>query len=144
MGPIGDEIARLLTVSNSSIDYLKLDAEITALVNDAIVKPYPPTDDYGPRNRWQFYSVDGKHFLGSEHRITILPYSTDLTSAISLLKKYLSQPWEITIYKTYDDLFWQVTLDVGKKSDPYRKTYRNWHEELPMAVVKTFFDAIKE
>ena len=63
----------------------ELDAEITASLHNAAVKPYPPSDDFGPRDRWQFWSQDGKHFIGSEAKFPVPLYTTSLDAALALI-----------------------------------------------------------
>lgn len=63
----------------------ELDAEIVARLNNAVVKRYPPTDDFGPRNRWQFWSEDGKHFLGNESKFPIPPLTRSIDAALTLV-----------------------------------------------------------
>ena len=60
----------------------ELDARIVALLNNAVVKRYPPSDNFGPHDYWQFWSKDGKHFLGSESKFPIRPHTTDLQCAV--------------------------------------------------------------
>lgn len=64
-----------------------LDAAIVAELHDSIVKPYPPTDDFGPKNRWQFWSRDGKHFLSNESKWPVLPYTASFDAALTLIPK---------------------------------------------------------
>lgn len=63
----------------------ELDAAIVAAMNNAIVKPYPPTDDFGPKDRWQFWSRDGAHFLGSEGKFPVKPVTASLDAAMTLV-----------------------------------------------------------
>lgn len=81
-----DVISRLLVADDGSEE---LDADIVALLNHAVVRRYPPTDDYGPKNRWQFWSSDGHHFLGNEGqlRFKVYQYTTSLDRAMSLIPK---------------------------------------------------------
>ncbi len=67
----------------------RLDAEIVAALNDALLKPYPPQTDFGPGQRWQFWSLDGKHFLGNEARppFRVLPFTASLDAAMTLVVK---------------------------------------------------------
>lgn len=72
----------------------ELDAEIVALLNDCIVKRYPPTDDFGPKATWQFWSNDGKHFIGSDShsptsKFFVPKLTASLDAAISLVEKML-------------------------------------------------------
>jgi hypothetical protein len=67
----------------------ELDAEITAVINNCIVKPYPPTDDFGPRNKWQFWSSDGKHFLGSEAKFKVEPLTSSVDAAAAFREREL-------------------------------------------------------
>jgi len=68
-----------------------VDAMIVATLNNAIVKPYPVTDDFGPRNKWQFWSIDGKHFLGSESRFPVPAYTRSLDEAEDLRREKLPE-----------------------------------------------------
>lgn len=63
------ELARRFESGNGPDE--ALEAEVWAATHDEIVKPYPPSNDFGPHNRWQFYSSDGKHFLHSEWRSSL-------------------------------------------------------------------------
>lgn len=74
-----------------------LDAEIVAHFNNAIVKRYPPTDDFGPRDRWQFWSKDGTHFLGSEGKFPVPAYTSSLDDALALVERMLPG-WGWTVY----------------------------------------------
>lgn len=71
----------------------EIDAAIVASLNNAIVKRYPPTDDFGPKNRWQFWSEDGKHFLGSEGKYPVPPYTASLDATIALVERLLPGRW---------------------------------------------------
>lgn len=63
----------------------EMDALIVAALNSASVRRYPPTDDFGPKNRWQFWSTDGSHFLGSEHKFPVKPFTSSIDAAASLM-----------------------------------------------------------
>ena len=67
----------------------ELDAAIVAFLNDAALKRYPPSDDYGPRDRWQFWSLDEKHFLGSESSFPVPSYTASLDAALALVGEKL-------------------------------------------------------
>jgi len=73
-------LTRLETESGEGID-----ADIVAFLHDAIAKRYPPTDDYGPKDRWQFWSEDEKHFLGNEAKWPIVPYTSSVDAALTLV-----------------------------------------------------------
>jgi len=67
-----------------------LDAEITAYINNAIVRPYPPSNDFGLHDHWQFWSRDGEHFLGSEgRRFKVAPVTRSFDAALALMKSKL-------------------------------------------------------
>lgn len=65
----------------------RLNAEIVAALNDALLKPYPPQTDFGPGQRWQFWSLDGKHFLGNEakHPFKVPPFTASIDDAMTLV-----------------------------------------------------------
>lgn len=65
----------------------EIDAEIVAWLNNASVRRYPPTDDFGPRDRWQFWSLDGAHFLGSEGKFPVPPLTASIDAALALVEK---------------------------------------------------------
>lgn len=75
-------IARLEQAKGPDRD---LDAAIVAFQHKAIVKPYPPTDDYGPSNRWQFWSRDGEHFLANEGKWPVPAYTGSIDIALTLV-----------------------------------------------------------
>lgn len=75
----------------------EIDAQIVAYLNHAIVKPYPPTDDFGPRNRWQFWSRDGEHFLGNEGRMQVARYTESLDAIVGLIERELPGEWSISV-----------------------------------------------
>lgn len=77
----------LTRLENAKEGSRELDALIVAELNDAMVTPYPPRADYGPGNQWQFWSRDGKHFLGNESapRFKIPHYTTSLDAALTLV-----------------------------------------------------------
>ena len=77
-----DLITRLTAATEPS---RKLDAEIVALLHDAIVKPYPPSTDFGPSAKWQFWSRDGAHFLGNESKWPVPHYTASLDAAMTLV-----------------------------------------------------------
>lgn len=79
---IDELIARLEAASGPERE---LDAAIVAELNNATVRRYPPTDDFGPRDRWQFWSRDGAHFLGSEGKFKVPAYTASLDAALSLV-----------------------------------------------------------
>lgn len=72
----------------------RVDAAIVAALNNAIVKKYPPSTDFGPSARWQFWSKDGEHFLGNESKYPILSYTTSLDAAQALHDAVLGSDWE--------------------------------------------------
>jgi hypothetical protein len=65
----------------------QIDAEIVALRNNALVKPYPPQTDFGPGQKWQFWSLDGLHFLANEShaQFKVLPVTASLDAAMTLV-----------------------------------------------------------
>ncbi len=67
----------------------EVDARVVAFLNRAMVKPYPPTDDFGPRDRWQFWTLDGAHFLGSEGRFPVPPLSASIDAVVALIEREL-------------------------------------------------------
>lgn len=67
----------------------ELDAEIVALLNKATVRLYPPSDDFGPRAKWQFWSLDGAHFLGNESKFPVEPVTTSVDAALALAERVL-------------------------------------------------------
>lgn len=79
-------IERLYSAGTGTRD---LDAEIVAQQNNALVKPYPPATDFGPSSKWQFWSLDGQHFLGNESRFPVPPVTTSLDAAMGLAKRVL-------------------------------------------------------
>jgi hypothetical protein len=86
----------------------RIDAEIVAALNDALLKPYPPQTDFGPGQRWQFWSLDGKHFLGNEakHPFKVLPVTASLDAAMTLAE---GRGGEVTFFKdgTAKAYLWQ-------------------------------------
>lgn len=62
----------------------ELDAQITASLNSAVLKPYPQTDDYGPKAKWQFWSMDGAHFLGNENKFAVEPVTSSIDAAVAM------------------------------------------------------------
>ena len=81
---IAELIGRLKKATSGSE---ALEAEIAAFRNNAIVKPYPPSDDFGPHDHWQFWSLDGLHFLGNESRapFKLSPWTRSIDAASGLL-----------------------------------------------------------
>jgi len=67
----------------------ELDALIYAAINNASVKPYPLSSDFGPHDRWQFWSKDGAHFLGSEQRFRMKPVTASLDAIVALIGEKL-------------------------------------------------------
>ncbi len=65
----------------------ELDAAIIAWLNNAEVRRYPPADDFGPRDRWQFWSLDGAHFLGSEAKFPVPPLTASVDAALALVER---------------------------------------------------------
>lgn len=78
----------------------ELDALIVAELHDATMRPYPPSDDFGPHDKWQFWTHDGKHFLGSEAEFPVPAYTSSVDAALTLVPDGLpwmvrrSQPWD--------------------------------------------------
>lgn len=79
-------VARLEATSAGSRG---LDAAITAHLNGALLKPYPPATDFGPSAKWQFWSLDGAHFLGNESKFPVPPFTTSLDAALALAERVL-------------------------------------------------------
>jgi hypothetical protein len=67
----------------------QIDAEIVALLSDASVLPYPPATDFGPHDRWQFWSIDGKHFLGNERKFRVTPITASIDAITALIEREL-------------------------------------------------------
>jgi len=67
----------------------ELDALITAHFVGAELRPYPPATDFGPSAKWQFWSADGKHFLGNESKFPVPPVTTSLDAALALAERVL-------------------------------------------------------
>jgi hypothetical protein len=71
-----------------------IDAEIVAVLHDATVKRSPQTDDFGPRDRWQFWSRDGKHFLGGTRKFPVSHVTGSLDAAVALCERVLPD-WSV-------------------------------------------------
>lgn len=71
----------------------EVDAEIVAMLNDAMVKRYPPSNDFGPKDRWQFWSLDGKHFLGNESKYPVPHYTSSVEVAMTLVRD--AHAWQL-------------------------------------------------
>ena len=65
----------------------ELDAAIVAHFNNASVRRYPPQTDFGPGARWQFWSLDGAHFLGSESKFPVPPLTASLDAALAPVER---------------------------------------------------------
>lgn len=88
-----------------------LDAHIVAALNNATLRPYPPTDDFGPRNRWQFWSKDGAHFLGNEGKFPVAALTTSLDAAVALCERVLpGWDWQIERLVSFDGPYALVEL----------------------------------
>lgn len=61
----------------------ELDAMIVAFFAKATLRPYPPSDDFGPHDHWQFWSEDGENFLGNEHKFKIPPLTRSVDAALA-------------------------------------------------------------
>lgn len=96
MTDLSDLLARVEAATGGDRE---LDARIVAHFNDALLKPYPPTDDFGPKNRWQFWSLDGKHFIGNEGtpRFKIEPYTASLDASLALVERVLPNAERIDV-----------------------------------------------
>lgn len=85
--------AEAVTTLNEIIERLEkargpdreLDALIVAELHDATMRPYPPSDDFGWQNKWQFWTHDGKHFLGSEAKFPVPAYTSSVDAALTLV-----------------------------------------------------------
>lgn len=95
-----------------------VDAEIIAALNNALVKPYPPATDFGPHDRWQFWSLDGKHFLGSEAKFNVPLLTSSIDAALTLLP----EGWDWLVRKDHS-----ARLAFANVSEPHR-----------IAVIDTF------
>ena len=71
----------------------ELDAAIVAHFNNASVRRYPPQTDFGPGARWQFWSRDGAHFLGSESKFPVPPLTASLDAALALVERVRPGAW---------------------------------------------------
>lgn len=69
----------------------KIEAEIVAWINHAVLKPYPPATDFGPQSHWQFWSADEKHFLGNESKFPIAPITRDMDYALA----FVPEGWRV-------------------------------------------------
>jgi hypothetical protein len=61
----------------------QLEAEMTALRCHALLRPYPPQTDFGPGAKWQFWSLDGFHFLGNESKFKVPPVTSSVDCALA-------------------------------------------------------------
>lgn len=88
----------------------RLNAEIVAALNNALLKPYPPQTDFGPGQRWQFWSLDGKHFLGNEakHPFKVLPFTASVDAALTLVP----EGWDGALYLATDTHKPEVQLET--------------------------------
>lgn len=77
---MGDLIEKLRAATGPNRD---LDAAIVAALNNAMVKPYPPHS--GGDGGWQFWSMDGQHFLGNAHKFPVPLYTTSIDAALTLV-----------------------------------------------------------
>ncbi len=66
----------------------ELDALVVARQNNALLKPYPPATDFGPSAKWQFWSLDGKHFLGNESKFPVPPLTASMDAVRALARKH--------------------------------------------------------
>ena len=82
--------------------------EIVAALNNAIVKPYPPSTDFGPSARWQFWSKDGQHFLGNERKLPVFDLGS-LDAAKALHDAELPG-WRCELRESYDGTWWDCHL----------------------------------
>ena len=71
----------------------ELDATIVAHLNNASVRRYPPQTDFGPGARWQFWSLDGAHFLGNESKFPVPPLTASLDAALALVERVRPGAW---------------------------------------------------
>jgi hypothetical protein len=83
-----DLITRLEEAETGSRE---LDAAITAYFAAAEVRPYPPQTDFWASFKWQFWSEDGKHFLGNESKFPVYAWTTSISCAISKAKQVLPE-----------------------------------------------------
>lgn len=67
----------------------ELDALIIAKTIGAQLKPYPPSDDFGPKATWQFWSSDGRHFLGNESKFPVPELTKSVDAMISFIHSSL-------------------------------------------------------
>ena len=92
MTPTREQLTDLLErVEGATGADREIDALFVAVLNNAQLRPYPPSDDFGPKNRWQFWSLDGAHFLGNEGtpKFKVEPITASLDAALALLARVL-------------------------------------------------------
>jgi len=107
----------------------KLDAQIVAALNDVIVKPYPLSDDFGPHDRFQFWSTDGKHFLGSERKFPVHAFTSDITAVLALREERLPD--------------WGATFDVGHDINAATVEEKDDDDEEGVAFTETHADPLR-
>lgn len=75
----------------------ELDAAIVAHLNNASVRRYPPQTDFGPGARWQFWSLDGAHFLGNESKFPVPALTASLDAALALVER-VRPGWKVSLF----------------------------------------------
>lgn len=108
-----------------------LDAAIVAELHQAIVRPYPPTDDFGPKARWQFWSRDGAHFLANESKWPVLPYTKSIEAALTLMQEGYRPCIELAA-----DGFWVVGVRpaVPRRGRDMELSHRCAHVSAAIAI----------
>jgi hypothetical protein len=76
----------------------EIDALVVAMLNNASLRRYPPTDDFGPKSKWQFWSEDGKHFLGNESKFPVPPLTASVDADLALVELLLPG-WDVYVRK---------------------------------------------
>lgn len=129
----------------------ELDALIVACLNDALLKPYPPQTDFGPSNRWQFWSLDGAHFLGNEGatRFKVERLTTSVDAILALIEKRgwrlytvdASIPDRFSVFLKGPDRLWPATEDSAEIVGPGWET--GTAKTLPAALCSAILTALQ-
>ncbi len=145
---MGDLKAVLSALQGAKGGDREVDALIVAALGRMTVKRYPPSDDFGPHDRWQFWSRDGEHFLGSEGRFPVPAYTASVDTALALVAEKLpGHTYLIGRGKTRPEeplhgVFFSP--DGSMKAGPEGS---DWpveveHESLPICILTALFSAL--
>lgn len=131
-----------------------MDAKIYGLLNHAIVKLTPPSDDFGPYDHYQFWSLDGYHFIGTEKTLHVQPITKSLDVLLEFVKN-IRPDWEVRLeprfwYEPSPHVSWKCIL-IKPYWNKWNPVNNDWfdnvegeHDTRIYSIIIAFLNLLKK